>query len=90
MFSHYLTLSFIVIHTASAIKNNSFELNKILHLKKINSNVRMLFRKTYFRFDYKLRETCSETFFRTVFFENIKIESNSRFLKYYIRVIQRQ
>ena len=44
----------------------------------------MLFRETYIRVDYKQRKACSETFFRTVFFENIKIESNSTFLKYYV------
>ena len=71
-------------------KHDSFALNKIVILKTFDSNVRVLFRETYIRFGYKSRETCSETFFRTVFFENIKIESNSRFLKYYIRVYQRE
>ena len=42
-FFHYLTLSFIVIHTLNAIKNNnSFELNKNVILKTFDSN----FRKT--------------------------------------------
>ena len=40
------------------------------------------------QFNYKQWETCSEAFFRTVFFKNIKTESNSRFLKYFIRVYQ--
>ena len=58
-------------------KHNSFELNKNVILKTFNSNVQVLFQETYIRFSYKQRETCSETFFRTVFFENIKTESNS-------------
>ena len=58
-------------------KHNSFELNKNVILKTFVSNVRMLFGKTYIRFGYKQRETCSETFFRTV-------------LNYYIGVYQRQ
>ena len=40
----------------------------------------MPFRETYIRFDYKQQETFSET---EQFFENIVIESNSSFLKYY-------
>ena len=58
-------------------ENNSFELNKNVILKIFDSNVPVLFREIYIRFDYKQRETCLEIFFRTVFFENIKIESNS-------------
>ena len=90
MFFHYLTLSLIVIHTLNSIKkHNSFELNKNVILKTSDANIRVLSRETYIRFDYKQRETCSETFFRTVCFENNKIESNSRFMKYYTRVYQR-
>ena len=37
------------------------------------------------RFDYKHQKSCSETFFIKLFFENIIIESNCRFLNY-IRV----
>ena len=75
---HYLRLSFIVIHILNAIKkNNSFELNKNVILKTFDSNVPVLFREIYIQFDYKQRETCSEIFFRTVFSENIKTESNS-------------
>ena len=58
-------------------KHSSFELNKIIILKTFNSNVRVLFRETYIRFDYKQREICSETLFRTFYFESIKTESNS-------------
>ena len=47
MFLHYLALSFIVIHTLDAIKNNSFELNKNVILKTFNSNIRWLFQKMY-------------------------------------------
>ena len=47
-------------------KHNSFELNKIVILKTFDSNVWVLFGETYIRFEYKSRETCSETFFRTV------------------------
>ena len=54
---------------------NSFELSKDVILKTFNSNVWVLFRETYIRFYYKQWETCSEAFFRTVFFENIKTES---------------
>ena len=54
----------------------SFELNKNIILKTFNSNIRVLFRETFIRFDYQQRETCSETFFRTAFFENIKTESS--------------
>ena len=79
MFFHYLTVSFIVIHTLNSIKkHNSFELNKNVILKTSDWNVRVLFRETYIRFDYKQRETCSETFLRRVFFENIKIETNRK------------
>ena len=49
-------------------KHNSFELNKIVILKTFDTNVWVLFRETYIRFEYKSRETCSETFFRTVSF----------------------
>ena len=90
MLFYHLTLTFIVIHTLNAIKTtNSFELYKNISFKTFYLNVRAPFRDTYIRFDDKQWETCSETFFRTVFFENIKIESNSRFVKYYIRVYQR-
>ena len=69
MFFHYLTLSFIVIHTLNAIqKHNSFELNKNVIWKTFDSDVRVLFRETCIRFDYKQRETCTETFFETVIF----------------------
>ena len=79
MFFHYLTVSFIVIHTLNSIKkHNSFELNKNVILKTSDWNVRVLFRETYIRFDYKQWETCSETFLRRVFFENIKIETNRK------------
>ena len=57
-------------------KHNNFKRNKNVILKTFDSNVRVLFRETYIRFYYKQRETCPETFFRTFFFENIKIESN--------------
>ena len=62
-------------------KHNSFQLNKKVILKTFDSNIRVLFRGTYIRFDYKQRETCSETFFRTVFFENIKTMSLSMVIK---------
>ena len=54
-------------------KHNSFELNKNVTLKIFDSNVRVLFREAYIQFGYKQRET----FFKTVFFQNIKTESNS-------------
>ena len=70
-------------------KYNSFELNENVILKRFDSNVPVLFLETYIRFDYKQWGTCSELFFRTVFFENIKIESNYGFLKCNIIVYQR-
>ena len=90
MFFHYLTLSLIVIHTLKAMKSTTVSSStKMLFWKTFDSKVRVLFhtfihRETYIRIDYKQRKACSETFFRTVFFENIKIESNSTFLKHYI------
>ena len=86
---------YLVVHNLNSIKSitNSFELNKNVILKTFESNVPLLFRETYIRFDYKQQETCSETFIRTFFFfENIKTEiiSLARFLKYYIRVYQWQ
>ena len=72
MFFCYLALSFIVIYTLNAIKITSFELNKNVILKTFDSNVRVLFREKYIRFDYKQRETCSETFFTTVFLKTLK------------------
>ena len=47
MFFHYLAVSFIVIHTLDAIKNNSFELNKNVILKTFNLNIRVLFQEIY-------------------------------------------
>ena len=87
---------FLVCLFDSIIYSNSYlkhykkynsKLNKNVILETFESNVRVLFRETYIRFDYKQWETCSETFIRAVFFfffffENIKIESNSRFLKF--------
>ena len=49
-------------------KHNSFELNKNVIWKTFDWNFRVLFWETYIWFDCKQRETCSETFFRTVFF----------------------
>ena len=48
-FFDYLNLSFILIYTLDAIKNNSFELNKNFISKTFNSN----FQETYIRFDYR-------------------------------------
>ena len=76
-FFHCLNLSFRVIHSLNSINNiTSLSSTKMLFCiwKDVHS-IRLL----------------TETFFRTVFFsENIKIESKSRFLKYYIRVYRRQ
>ena len=69
----------------SAFKNNSFELNKVFIFGTLDSNVWVLFRETYIQFDLSTGELVqkpSEQFFG----KNSKIESNSRFLKYYIRV----
>ena len=49
-------------------ENNSFELNKNVILKTFDSNVPVLFREIYIRFDYKQRETCLEIFFQNSFF----------------------
>ena len=64
----------------NAIKKYSFKLNKNVILKTFDSNIQVPFRETYIQFDYKQQETFSET---EQFFENIVIESNSSFLKYY-------
>ena len=53
-------------------KHNSFELNENVILKTFDLNVQVLHRETYIRFDYKLRETCSETSFRTAVFKTLK------------------
>ena len=69
----------------SAFKNNSFELNKVFIFGTLDSNVWVLFRETYIQFDLSTGELVqkpSEQFFG----KNSKVESNSRFLKYYIRV----
>ena len=57
--------------------NNSFELKKNVILGTFD----LRFLEKYIQFDYWQQETCSETFFRTVIFEKIKIESN---FKYYV------
>ena len=72
MFFFSLFDSIIVIHTLHSIKKISFELNENAILKTSDSNVRVLFRETYIRFDYTQRETCSETFFKTVFLKTLK------------------
>ena len=83
MFCHYLTLSFTVIHILKRYKeDNNFKLNKNVILKTFDSNVRVLFRETLMWIDHKQWETCLETFFKAVFFEKIKIESNFGFLKF--------
>ena len=53
-------------------KHYSFELNKNAVLKTFDLNVRVLFRETYIRFDYKQWETYSETFFRSLFLKTLK------------------
>ena len=69
---------------------NSFQLNKNAILKTFNLNVWVLFQETYIRFDIINSEILVQKLSSgQFFFENIKIESNSRFLKYYIRVYQR-
>ena len=64
--------------TLSFIVSNSY----LKCYKKHFENIR--FERSHIRFNNKQWETCSETFFK-----NNKIESNSRFLKYYLRVYLR-
>ena len=61
---------YLVVHNLNSIKSitNSFELSKNAILRTFESNVRLLLRESYIRFDYKQQETCSETFIRTFFF----------------------
>ena len=90
MFFHCLTLSFIVIHSYK--KPNSFELNKNVILKTFISTFECYLERHRFGSVINsaklLQKLSSDQFF--FFPENNKMQSNSRFLKYYIRVYQRQ
>ena len=67
-------------------KHNSFELNKIVILKTFGCCFERHTFDSSINHGKLVQKLSSEQFL----FENIKIESNSRFLKYYIRVYQRE
>ena len=89
MFVYYLALLFIIIHTLNAMKNIAvLSSTEMLFGKHSIETFECYFERHTFDSIANNGETCSETFFSTVFFffEKINIEINSRFLKYYVRV----